>query len=186
MRLSEDLKNHRIVIRDIGTGDTVADTMIAAYDADANEITLDTDQTALEEGAEVSALIFSANGLYESHGIIKGTTEGKTCILLSEGRGRDERQAVRYQVNICGEVDFVNRPGEGKLPGGFEILLLNMSSIGLLIQAPQGRIQTGDTIRFTAVSKGQRLAITVEATRVEKAEADQERVGCSIRLVNMG
>lgn len=189
MRLSEDLRNHRIVIRDTGTGETVADTTIAAYDADANEITLDTDQIALGEGSVISALIFSANGLYESHGVIRGAVEGKTSIQLSEGRGRDDRQAVRYQVNIRGEVDFVSRPGEGKLPGGFEILLLNMSSIGLLIQAPEGRIQMGDTVRFTAVSKGQRLIITVEATRVEKAEADnsdKEKIGCSIRLVNLG
>ncbi len=186
MRLSEDLRNHRIVIRDSGTGETAADTVIAVYDADTNEITLDTDQIALREGAEISALIFSANGLYESHGIIARRMVGRTLILLTEGRGRDERQAVRYQVNICGEVDFISRPGEGKLPGGFDILLLNMSSIGLLIQAPGGRVQTGDTIRFTAVSKGQRLNITVEATRVEKAEADKEKIGCSIRLVNLG
>lgn len=186
MRLSEDLRNHRIVIRDTGTGETVADTTIAAYDADANEITLDTDWIALGEGAAVSALIFSANGLYESPGIIRSKEEGKIFILLSEGRGRDERQAVRYQVHICGEVDFVSRPGEGKLPGGFEILLLNMSSIGLLIQAPGGRIQRGDTIRFTAISKGQRLIITAEVTRVEEAEDGKEKVGCSIRLVNLG
>lgn len=188
MRLSEDLKDHRVVIRNTGTGETVADTTIVAYDADANEIMIDTDQISLGEGAAISALIFSANGLYESQGVIGGQAEGKMSILLSEGRGRDDRQAVRYQVNIHGEVDFVSRPGEGKLPGGFEILLLNMSSIGLLIQAPSGRIQMGDTIRFTAVSKGQRLAITVEATRVEKvdSDSDKEKVGCSIRLVNLG
>lgn len=186
MRLSEDIKNHRVVIRDTGTGETVADTTIVAYNAEVNEITLETDRLALEEGAEVSALIFSANGLYESHGIIRRQADGRIAVRLSEGRGRDDRQAVRYQVNIRGEVDFVNRPGEGKLPGGFEILLLNMSSIGLLIQAPEGRIHTGDTVRFTAVSKGQRLIITVEATRVEKAEQDKEKIGCSIRLVNLG
>lgn len=192
MRLSEDLRNHRIVIRDTGTGETVADTIITAYDAEASELTIDTDQITLKEGTAISALIFSANGLFESQGVIRAQAEGKTFIRLSEGRGRDERQAVRYQVNIRGEVEFVSRPGEGKLPGGFEILLLNMSSIGLLIQAPGGRIQTGDTIRFTAVSKGQRLAITVEATRVEKVDSDsdkdsdKEKVGCSIRLVNLG
>ncbi|MDE7269310.1 MAG: PilZ domain-containing protein [Acetatifactor sp.] len=186
MRLSEDLRNHRIVIRDTRTGETVADTMIAAYDAEASELTLDTDQITLKEGTTISALIFSANGLCESQGVIRAQAEGKTFIRLSEGRGRDERQAVRYQVNIRGEVEFVSRPGEGKLPGGFEILLLNMSSIGLLIQAPSGRIRTGDTIRFTAVSKGQRLAITVEATRVEKVDSDKEKVGCSIQLVNLG
>lgn len=186
MSLNEDLKNCKIIIRDAKTGKTIADTTILAYDAGTDRIEVGTNRIVIPEKTEVSVLIFSASGLFESHGTV-GAKEGKrTRITLFEGTSKNDRQAVRYQVNIRGEVEFIIRQEVGKLPGGFEIALLNMSSIGLLIQAPEGRVQVGDVIRFTASGKGQRLAVTASAMRVETVEAGKEKIGCSIRLVNLG
>lgn len=186
MSLNEDLKNCKIVIRDAKTGKTIADTTILTYDAGTGQIEVGTNRIVIPEGITISALIFSPSGLFESHGTV-GSKEGKkTRITLYEGTARNDRQAVRYQVNIRGEVDSVTRPEAGKLPGGFEITLLNMSSIGLLIRVPEGRVQVGDVIRFTASGKGQRLTITARAMRVEHVESGKERIGCSIQLVNLG
>lgn len=186
MSLNEDLRHRRIVIQDAQTGKTMADATIIKYDVETGEIEIDAKQLELPEGAAISALIFSESGLYESHGVVKERQGGRISIALYEGMARDARQAVRYQVNIRGEVDSIVRPREGKLAGGFEITVLNMSSIGLLLQTPEGRIKEGDTIRFSATSKGQRIIITAEATRVETADSGREHVGCSIRLVNLG
>ena len=93
---------------------------------------------------------------------------------------------MRYRVNIQGEVDRIVRPSEGKISEAFGITVLNMSSIGLLIQAPEGRIREKDVIRFSAVSKGQRLSITAEAMRVAGADNGMENIGCSVQLVNLG
>ncbi|MCM1113503.1 MAG: hypothetical protein NC399_09650 [Muribaculum sp.] len=189
MSLNEDLRNCRIVIRDTDTEQTIADTTILTYDAETGRVEIEFDGAGLPEQTVISALIFSAAGLFESHGTVGVQAEGKTEIFLYEGAGRNDRQAVRYQVHIVGEVDQIVRPEEGKLPGGFEVTVLNMSSIGLLLLSPKGKVQMGDTIRFSAVTKGQRIVITVEATRVEPMKGgsgDMERVGCSIRLVNFG
>lgn len=186
MSLNEDLTNCKIVIRDVDIGETIADTTILAYSADTGVVAIETEPDLIPEGTVVSALIFSRNGLFESHGTAGGRDGGRTLITLYEGTAKDDRQAVRYQVNIRGEVLAINRLGQGKLPGGFEITLLNMSSIGLLIQSPEGRVQAGDVIRFSAASKGQRLTITAVATRVEEVRDGRENIGCSIQLVNLG
>ena len=186
MSLNEDLRNCRIVLRDVETGKTIADSTILTYDGEKDQIEVATDRIVLQEGSKVSALIFSAAGLYESQGTVGKKDGKKTLITLYEGNAKNDRHAVRYQVNIFGEVESVNRPSEGKIPGNFEISVLNMSSIGLLIQAPKGRIQVGDTFRFSAVSKGQRILITAQAKRVEEVESDKEKIGCSVQLVNLG
>lgn len=186
MSLNEDLKNCKIIIRDAKTGKTIADTVILTYDAGTGQIEVGTNRIVIPMGLTVSALIFSASGIFESHGTV-GAKEGKkTRITLCEGSGQNDRQALRYQVNIRGEAEYVVRPEKGKLPGGFGITLLNMSSIGILIQVPEGKVQVGDTIRFAATGKGRRLTITALALRVEHAGAGKEKIGCSIQLVNLG
>lgn len=186
MSLNEDLRNCRIVIRDMRKDQTIADTTILAYDVETGMVEIETDTVCLQENMVISALIFSAAGLVESYGTVSAKEGAKTRIRLYEGTDRNYRQAVRYQVHIVGEVDFVSRPDVGKLPGGFEVTVLNMSSIGLLLQAPKGKVQEGDTIRFSAITKGQRIIITVEVMRVEQAQDEQEKIGCSTRLVNLG
>lgn len=181
----EDLRQCRIVIRESVNGDTIADTTILVHNQETSEIQIETDAFMVEEGATISALVFSKSGLYETQGTV-GTKEGtKTTIALYEGSDRDDRHAVRYQVNITGTVDTITREGD-KLPGEFELTVLNMSSIGLLVQAPQGRIKENDVIRFSAVTKGQRIIITAQATRVEEVDAGTEKIGCTIQLVNLG
>ncbi|MCM1101375.1 MAG: PilZ domain-containing protein [Clostridium sp.] len=186
MSLSEDIRQHRIVIQDTVTDRAIADATILKYDAGTGEIEIDADQAELSEGAAISALIFTASGLYESHGVVRDKDGTKVRIALYEGMAHDARQAVRYQVNISGEVDSVTGPQTGKRPGGFEITILNMSSIGLLLQAPAGKIKEGDTIRILTSTKGQRIIITADVNRVEDADQGREHVGCSIRLVNLG
>lgn len=186
MSLNEDLRNSKIIIRDPDTGKTIADTTILAYDAESSRIEVATDGIVIPEGTVISALIFSANGLYESHGTVEDREEHKTHITLYEGTAKNDRQAVRYQVNVQGDVESIVRQEQGKLPGGFAITLLNMSSIGILVQVPEGRVQVADVLRFSATSKGQRLIITAKVMRVEEVKDGMEKVGCSIQLVNLG
>ena len=186
MSLQEDLKNCRIVLRDVETGRTIADTMILSHDGASDVIRISTEGIFLEKGTKISALIFSKSGLFENQGTVGGRENDDTLITLYEGTARNDRHAVRYRVNIQGEVDRIVRPGVGKINDPFGITVLNMSSIGLLVQAPAGRVQEKDVIRFSAVSKGQRLIITAEAMRVAGADNGMENIGCSIQLVNLG
>ena len=181
-----DLKNCRIVIRDVSTGETIADTTILTYDMVTKKVEISVDQVELPAGAVISALIFSPEGLLENQGTVGDRDGERVVITFYEGTAKNDRQALRYQVNIQGEVDAITRPGVGKLPGEFMITVLNMSSIGLLIQAPEGKIQREDIVRFSATTKGQRIIITALATRVEQIEAGMEKIGCSIQLVNLG
>lgn len=186
MSLNEDIKNCRMVIRDVESGETIADTTILTYDAGKDQIEIAASSGKLQEGSVISALIFCAAGLVESHGTVGGTQEDKILITLYEGTAKNDRHAVRYQVNIQGNVDLINRPSEGKITDAFEITVLNMSSIGLLMQAPAGKIKAEDVVRFSAITKGQRIIITAEATRVDAGENGTEKVGCSVQLVNLG
>lgn len=181
----EDLRQCRIVIRETVNGDTIADTTILAHNQETSEIQIEADAFLVEEGATISALVFSKSGLYETQGTVGAKDGAKTTIALYEGSDKDDRHAVRYQVNIAGTVDTITR-GEDKFPGEFELTVLNMSSIGLLVQAPEGRIKANDVIRFSAVTKGQRIIITAQATRVEEVDAGTEKIGCTIQLVNLG
>ena len=153
--------------------------------ATADEIAECMKQWAVEKGATISALIFSKSGLFETQGTVESKDGSKTAIVLYEGSDKDDRHAVRYQVNISGTVDQITRQGE-KLSGGFEIHVLNMSSIGLLLLAPEGMIQEGDIIRFAAITKGQRIIITAHAARVGSHESGEEKIGCTIQFVNLG
>lgn len=184
MGLNEDLRQCRIVIRDTAQGKTIADTTILTHDTTTSEIEVETDRIILEEGTTISALVFSKSGLYETQGTVGVKTGKKTAIELYEGSSKDDRHAVRYQVNITGTVDTITRNGE-KIPGDFELTVLNMSSIGLLVQAPEGKIEEGDVIRFLAVTKGQRIIITAQANRVEEVESGKEKIGCTVQLVNL-
>ncbi len=186
MGLHEDLKNCRIVIRDVETGRTIADTTILTYDEQSDMIRVSTKGIFLEKGMKISVLIFSKSGLFENQGTVGEREQEDTLITLYEGVARNDRHAVRYRVNIQGQVDRITRSSVGKIDELIAITVLNMSSIGLLIQAPAGKIREKDVIRFSAVSKGQRLVITAEAMRVAGAENEMENIGCSIQLVNLG
>ncbi len=181
----EDLRQCRIVIRESAQGNTIADTTILASNTEKSEIEVEIEGFNLAEGDTISALVFSKSGLYETQGTI-GPLEGqRITIALYEGSDKDDRHAVRYQVNITGTVDTITRQDE-KLPGEFELTVLNMSSIGLLVQAPEGKIKENDVIRFSAVTKGQRIIITAQATRVEEVDNGKEKIGCTVQLVNLG
>lgn len=185
MSLSENLKQCRIVIRDAGTDETIADTIIAAHNTGNGRIEIDADDFSLAEGTVISALIFSKSGLFETQGTIEVRDGSKTVIVLYEGSKKDDRHAVRYQVNINGIVDRITRQGE-RISDHFEIMVVNMSSIGLLLQAPAGCLRDGDTIRFSAVTKGQKIFITARVERVESGGDGRENVGCTVQLVNFG
>ncbi len=185
MSLSENLRQCRIVIREVAQGETIADTIIIAHDIESGKIEIETDVFNVEEGSVISALVFSKSGLFETQGTV-GIREGnKSAIVLYEGSDKDDRHAVRYQVNINGTVDMITRQNE-KISENFDITILNMSSIGLLAQAPAGRIKDEDNIRFAAVTKGQRIIITAHVERVETCENGKENVGCTVQLVNLG
>lgn len=186
MGLHEDLKNCRVVVRDVESGRTIADTMILTYDEQSDTIRVATDGITLEKGRKISALIFSRSGLFENQGTVGDRDGEQTLITLYEGTARNDRHAVRYRVNIQGQIDRITRPSAGKIEEKIDITVLNMSSIGLLVQVPAGKVQEKDVIRFSAVSKGQRLVITAEVMRVAGAENGMENIGCSIQLVNLG
>lgn len=186
MGLHEDLKNCRIVVRDVESGQTIADTMILTYDEQSDAIRIATDGVALEKGRKISALIFSRSGLFENQGTVGDREAEETLITLYEGTARNDRHAVRYCVNIQGQIDRITRPSVGKIDETIDITVLNMSSIGLLVQVPEGKIREKDVIRFSASSKGQRLVITAEVMRVAESEGGTEKIGCSIQLVNLG
>lgn len=185
MSLNENLKENRIVIREAAQGETIADTIIVSHDMETGRITIDTESFPVEEGATISALIFSKSGLFETQGTVADKSGNSIAIDLYEGSDKDDRHAIRYQVNIQGKVDLITRQDE-KLYEEFEISVLNMSSIGLLVQAPQGIIKDGDNIRFSAVTKGQRIIITARVERVEADGEGKEKIGCTIQLVNLG
>lgn len=185
MSLSEDLRQCRIVIRETAKGETIADTTILTHDMTTSRIEIETDGLTVKEGVTISALVFSKSGLFETQGTVGAGDGNRTKIVLYEGSDRDDRHAIRYQVNINGTVDSITRQDE-KITGDFEITVLNMSSIGLLVTAPEGRIKEGDIVRFLAVSKGQRIIITAQTTRVETEGEGKERIGCTIQLVNFG
>ena len=186
MGLHEDLKNCRIVVRDVESGRTIADTTILTYDEKSGQIRVATGGIVLEKNRKISALIFSRSGLFENQGTVGDRDEETTLITLYEGIAKNDRHAVRYRVNIRGEIDRIVRPFTGKIEEKIDITVLNMSSIGLLVQVPAGKIREKDVIRFSAVSKGQRLVITAEVMRVAGAENGMENIGCSIQLVNLG
>lgn len=186
MSLHEDVKGCRIVVRDVTTGKTIADSDILSCDVESGKIEVGTDRIVLPKGREISALVFGKSGLFESRGYVGTKTGKKTQLFLDSGTEKNDRQAVRYQVNIHGTAETITTPAGEKREGGFELLIFNMSEIGLLLQVPAGKIHPGDIIRFSAVSKGRCITITAEANRVEEQHGGKERVGCAIQLVNLG
>lgn len=186
MGLHEDVKGCRIVVRDATTGKTIADSDILSCDVVSGRIEVSTDRIVLPKSREISALVFGKSGLFESRGHVGNKTGKKTELFLDSGTEKNDRQAVRYQVNIRGTVETVTRSTGEKENGGFEVVVSNMSEIGLLLQVPAGKIGQGDVVRFSTISKGRCITITAEANRVEEPQGEKQRVGCKILFVNLG
>ncbi|MGN0348600.1 MAG: PilZ domain-containing protein [Roseburia sp.] len=189
MKHEINLKNCRALIRNKKSGQTIADTKITDFDSRRNLIKIRSSSLMSGRIQErvllVSVLIFTKEMLLEYNGRLRMTvTANELEIELSARREREDRESVRYTLEMEGKVEgllvkhqkiFLRKP--------IDTISINISERGLLLCAAAGSFEIGDCVIVFLQSDGMELRGEYEVVRTQNSNLWTEEYGC--RLVEM-
>lgn len=180
MALFEDLRNKRVIISSLIPPQTLADTLVKSFDKLNNAITVSVAGLTPDRFPKVAALIFTSKGVFDCMGTVKtGHMAGEVVISLYKSEEKNDRAAVRYDVNMFGVLNEFTRD-KSVITRSFAVNIINMSSSGILFRAPAGNLKVNDVVKITSVAKGQRLAMTGEIVRKQNTTIQSEEYGCRL------
>lgn len=177
-----NVKNCRIIIKDINYDKTVADTYITGYDWDANIIRVSTTSLKYRDCGDISALIFGKDGFYEYYGKIKGANvANETVVALYSGQERKGRTSRRYDLQTKGHVTQIKLENVYVvLHKPIEFSTLNISSTGLLFRTSSDSFKKNDRICLGVMLEGKELRLECRVIRVQNSDLREEEFGCRI------
>lgn len=184
MIFGEDLQGLKVVVRDVKSGATIADTIVRYYDKHFDVIRIDSDGVNDEMYSRVQVLLFSPKGLLKCSGTVRGNgSTGEIDIALYNGNEEDDRKAVRYALTMPGTISSIFRPGEGVKEGSTAITVINMSTTGFLFQGPEGLLDKKDVVKITCLFKGKRISMQGEVVRIQHRDIQHTEYGCKLYSV---
>lgn len=184
MIFGEDLRNYKVVVRDVRSGATIADTIVRYYDKHFDVIRIDSDGINDEIYSRVQVLLFSSKGLLKCSGTVRGNGRtGEVDIALYNGNEEDDRKAVRYSLTMPGVLSSIFRPGAGVIENSTAITVLNMSTTGFLFQAPEGILEKKDVVKISCLFKGKRISMQGEVVRIQHKDIQHTEYGCKLYSV---
>lgn len=177
-----ELKNRRIIIKNIENDQVIADTQIIRYDSLSNSVMISAASLSEKKFYNISAFIFSDNGLYESYGTIRGTVTGNEVeVFLGKSREKEDRARTRYPISVEGNVKGIYIDNkEISLHRGIHIETINMSANGILIKADAGCFNTGEMFTLVLEIGNDMLELQCEVVRTQSSGELREEYGCRI------
>lgn len=177
-----ELKNRRIIIKNIENNQVIADTQIIRYDSLSNSVMISAASLSEKKFYNISAFIFSDNGLYESYGTIRGTVTGNEVeVFLGKSREKENRSKTRYPISVEGNVRGIYIDDkEISLHRGIHIETINMSANGILIKADAGCFNTGEIFTLVLEIEKDTLELQCEVVRTQNSGELIEEYGCRI------
>ena len=146
-----NLKNSRVLIKDIKKNQVIADTTIKTYDAHASILTVRVSSLVTPTEGKVSLLIFDNDRILEFEGILRRPViANEVDIYLASGKEKEDRKHSRYTIRTKGIVSGI-RFGKTmvSLRRPIEIETKNISATGVLLQAQAGSFEVGHRIQLT-------------------------------------
>lgn len=182
-----ELKNRRIIIKNIENDQVIADTRILRYDSLSNSVMISAASLLEKKFYNISAFIFAESGLYESHGTVRGTVTGNEIeVFLGKSREKEDRAKTRYPISVEGNVKGIYIDDkEISLHRGIQIETINMSANGILIKADAGCFNTGEMFTLILEIGKDTLELHCEVVRTKSSGELLEEYGCRINEIQV-
>lgn len=177
-----ELKNRRIIIKDIENDKIITDTQIIRYNSLSNSVMISAASFQEKKFYNISAIIFTEKGLYESYGTIRGVITGNEIeVFLGKSREKEDRAKTRYPISLEGNVKGIYIDNkEVSLHRGIHIETVNMSANGVLIKADAGSFDVGEIFTLVLEMGKNTLELQCEIVRIHKSDILLEEYGCRI------
>lgn len=182
-----ELKNRRIIIKNIENDQVIADTRIIRYNSLSNSVMISAASLLEKKFYNISAFIFLDNGLYESYGTIRGTVTGNEIeVFLGKSREKEDRAKTRYPISVEGNVKGIYIDNkEISLHRGIHIETINMSANGILIKADAGCFNIGENFSLFLEMGKDTLELHCEVVRTQSGGKLLEEYGCRINEIQV-
>lgn len=150
MEYTGNLKNSRILVKDIIKNRVVADTIITEFNPHTNILKIRVSSLMCANEGKVSVLIFHNNRILEFNGRLhRPVIANEVEIALNSGKEKEERKCSRYVVQTEGNVSDIRLCGQMiALRKPIPIQTKNISASGVLFQAAAGSFEVGHRIRL--------------------------------------
>ena len=183
--VEKEIKNHRIVIKNIEDNQTIADTKVIRYDSAVNSVIISAQSILDKKFYQVYAIIFAENCLYKFYGTIRGVIrENEMEVLIGKCETMEERQAVRYSIALEGNIEGVYIDDEKiLLHKSIPIEVIDMSSSGILLKAEAGVFTIGEIYSLIVYTNAGTLKMQCEIARIKSNGTLVEEYGCRIEKV---
>lgn len=184
MAKMKNLENCRIILHSPKTGQTLAETSVASYDSGRRLLHVRADELASLSGQPVSALVFGNAMLYEVFGVLTNRViSNEREITLYRESEINNRKGVRYNVDMPAIITSITHY-RNNIPvsqtTAYTAHIINMSSVGILLQAPAGNINVDDVIKITAIKSLLRLRLECKVIRLQDCNIQSDWFGCTI------
>ena len=183
-----DFANSKVVFYNEDGSEELAKTVIRSYDKRASTIVVPRDAFPAEPEDRVSVLLFHATGLFEFKGTLHKNNSSPTAleIGLYKGKALENRVAVRYKVNAPAVVERYVIAGKLlPLRSPLEVLVLNVSSRGCLIQANTKFLNVGTTFQFQMEFSDSVVPFYAKVVRSKSIGKDESEFGCTFASVSL-
>ncbi len=171
-----ELKNRRILIKNMEDDTVIADTVILRFKSASNSVIISADSLQEKKFYNISAMIFMDKCLYEFSGTIRGAVvENEIEVFLGKSKAKESRTMTRYPISLEGSIKGVYIDAkEISLHKSIHIKTINMSASGVLLQADVGCFNIGEIFSLVLETQEGVLEMRCEVVRIQEAEASSE------------
>lgn len=180
-------KNRRILVKRQEDGKVIADTRILRYEWKSSTFYIAASSLMEKKNAQVTALVFGSDNLYEFEGSIRGSAIGnEVAVYAGKPHAKEDRAKQRYAMAAKGVVISMYFLGqEVQLNRPMVLETVNISAIGILIRMDSGSFETGNSFRMVIPIEGRKLEFTCEVVRVQNDNWLTEEYGCRITATHL-
>lgn len=137
MMYSVDYADHKLLIRNEATGESIVETKILEYNKSRHSILIDATKF-VDQLAQIrlTLLIFTSNAVHVYGGMARKTFSPRQLeISMYQGKEHDDRAAKRYTANLDAVISSVILPeGEEIFNEVMNVKVLDLSTHGVQIQ----------------------------------------------------
>lgn len=180
-----EVKNRRILIKNVEDGKIIADTKIIRYNSRVNSVLISADSLKDRKFYNISAYIFAEDCLYEFFGTIKGAlVDNEIEVFLGKSKEKEDRAKTRYPVALEGSIcGIIIEARTIRLRKAMQIETINMSANGILMKADSGCFHIGDCFLINLKMEKSEIELSCRIVRIQNECMLTEEYGCQINEI---
>lgn len=179
--------NRNVIIRD-SNNNHVSQTVIKEHNKKEMWITVYDIPNELKSEDPITLLIITDNGLHEYNGnIIKDPLKRNTYVKIGLFKGRviENRKAVRYAVDLTGEVShlfYKNKPA--KLLHSMKVNVGNISATGIMIRSNNNSFRYSCILELAMNMGEETSTVIAKVVRIKNINNGISEYGCKFVSIN--